>query len=154
MRALKVTLRKIAPRKATVLVRGESGTGKEVVARALHHLSPWAAGPFVAVNCGAIPPGLLESELFGHRKGAFTDAVRDRQGLVEQAAGGTLFLDEIAELSPPSQVKLLRVLQDQRVRRLGDEADVLVDVRMVAATARPLESEVAAGRFREDLFYR
>jgi two-component system response regulator AtoC len=159
MTALKTALAKVAQHKTTVLVRGESGTGKEVVARALHRLSPRGPGapgegPFVAVNCGAIPPGLLESELFGHRKGAFTDAVRDRQGLVEQAAGGTLFLDEIAELPPALQVKLLRVLQDQRIRRLGDDVDVAVDVRVVAATARPLEAEVAAGRFRQDLFYR
>jgi two-component system response regulator AtoC len=154
MRALKAAIARVAPHKTTVLLRGESGTGKEVVARALHRASPRAAAPFVAVDCGAIPPGLLESELFGHRRGAFTDAVRDRQGLVEQAAGGTLFLDEIAELSAPLQVKLLRVLQDQRIRRLGEEADVAVDVRVVAATARPLEAEVAAGRFREDLLYR
>jgi two-component system response regulator AtoC len=156
LQALKATVKKVAPHKATVLVRGESGTGKEVVARALHGLSPRAAGPFVAVNCGAIPAGLIESELFGHRKGAFTDAVRDRTGLVEQSAGGTLFLDEIGELPAASQVKLLRVLQDGRVRRLGDEAgaDTAVDVRVVAATSRALEDEVAAGRFREDLLYR
>jgi two-component system response regulator AtoC len=154
--ALRTSLLKVAPHKTTVLVRGESGTGKEVVARALHRLSPRAGGPFVAVNCGAIPAGLLESELFGHRKGAFTDAVRDRTGLVEQASGGTLFLDEIGELAPALQVKLLRVLEDGRVRRLGDDAaaDVAVDVRLVAATARPLEAEVAAGRFRADLLYR
>jgi two-component system, NtrC family, response regulator AtoC len=158
MLALKGVIARVAPHKTTVLVRGESGTGKELVARAVHALSPRGGpdgGPFVAVNCAAIPAGLLESELFGHRRGAFTDAVRDRQGLVEQAAGGTLFLDEIAELPPPLQVKLLRVLEDQRVRRLGDDdAGVVVDVRVLAATARPLEAEVAAGRFREDLFYR
>jgi two-component system response regulator AtoC len=154
MAALRTMLRKVAPHKATVLVRGESGTGKELVARALHALSPRAAAPFVAVNCGAIPAGLIESELFGHLKGAFTDAVRDRTGLVEQAAGGTLFLDEIGELPPASQVKLLRVLQDGQVRRLGGDADVVVDVRVVAATSRPLEAEVAAGRFREDLWFR
>jgi two-component system response regulator AtoC len=156
MTALKAAVRKMAPHKATVLVLGESGTGKEVVARALHALSPRAAAPFVAVNCGAIPAGLIESELFGHRKGAFTDAVRDRAGLVEEAAGGTLFLDEIGELPAPSQVKLLRVLQDGHVRRLGDDAgaDLVVDVRVVAATSRALEAEVAAGRFREDLMFR
>jgi two-component system, NtrC family, response regulator AtoC len=154
MEALRGTVRKLAPHKATVLVRGESGTGKEVVARALHRLSPRAGAPFVAVNCGAIPAGLIESEVFGHRKGAFTDAVRDRVGLVEQAAGGTLFLDEIGELPGPSQVKLLRVLQDGRVRRLGDDLDAVVDVRIVAATSRALEAEVAAGRFRADLFHR
>ncbi|HVU52254.1 MAG TPA: sigma-54 dependent transcriptional regulator [Polyangia bacterium] len=154
MTALRATLRKVAPHKATVLVRGESGTGKEVVARALHALSPRARAPFIAVNCGAIPAGLIESELFGHTKGAFTDAVRDRTGLVEQAAGGTLFLDEVGELPPASQVKLLRVLQDGHVRRLGADADAVIDVRVVAATSRPLEAEVAAGRFREDLLFR
>jgi two-component system, NtrC family, response regulator AtoC len=154
MTALRTTVRKVAPHKATVLVRGESGTGKEVVARALHGLSPRAAAPFVAVNSGAIPAGLIESELFGHMKGAFTDAVRDRAGLVEQAAGGTLFLDEIGELPAASQVKLLRVLQDGHVRRLGADADVVVDLRVIAATSRPLEAEVAAGRFREDLLFR
>jgi len=154
MAALRVTLRKVAPHKATVLILGESGTGKEMVARAVHALSPRAAAPFVAVNCGAMPVGLIESELFGHLRGAFTDAVRDRVGLVEQAAGGTLFLDEIGELPAPSQVKLLRVLQDGHVRRLGADADAVVDVRIVAATSRALEAEVAAGRFREDLLFR
>jgi two-component system response regulator AtoC len=154
MGALRAALAKVAPHKATVLVRGESGTGKEVVARAVHALSPRAAQAFVAVNCGAIPAGLIESELFGHLKGTFTDAVRDRVGLVEQASGGTLFLDEIGELPAASQVKLLRVLQDGRVRRLGADADVEVDVRIVAATSRDLEAEVAAGRFREDLLFR
>jgi two-component system, NtrC family, response regulator AtoC len=156
MRALKADLRRVAPHKATVLVRGESGTGKEVVAHAVHALSPRASASFVAVNCGAIPAGLIEAELFGHRKGAFTDAVRDRVGLCEQATGGTLFLDEIGELPKPAQVKLLRVLEDGHVRRLGDvaDADVVVDVRVLAATARSLETEVAAGRFREDLMYR
>ncbi|HVZ73074.1 MAG TPA: sigma 54-interacting transcriptional regulator [Polyangia bacterium] len=154
MAALKVAVRKMAPHKATVLVRGESGTGKEVVARALHALSPRAEAPFVAVNCGAIPPALIEAELFGHRKGAFTDAVRDRAGLVERAAGGTLFLDEIGELPAASQVKLLRVLQDGRVRRLGDDDDVEIDVRVVAATSRDLEAEVREGRFRPDLMFR
>jgi two-component system response regulator AtoC len=154
MAALRVALSKVAPHKATVLVRGESGTGKEVVARAVHALSPRAAGPFVAVNCGAIPAGLIESELFGHLKGTFTDAVRDRVGLVEQASGGTLFLDEIGELPAASQVKLLRVLQDGHVRKLGADVDVAVDVRVVAPTSRDLEAEVAAGRFREDLLFR
>jgi two-component system response regulator AtoC len=148
------TLRKIGEFKTTVLVGGESGTGKELIARALHRLSPRKDGPFIAVNCGAIPGPLLESELFGHRKGAFTDASRDRRGLFEEASGGTLFLDEIGELPLALQVKLLRVLQEEEVRRLGDTQDIKVDVRVVAATARDLTAEVARGAFREDLFYR
>jgi two-component system response regulator AtoC len=152
--ALGAAIRKVAPYKATVLVLGESGTGKELIARALHELSPRAEAPFVAVNCGAIPAGLMESELLGHCRGAFTDALRDRAGLLEQASGGTLFLDEIAELPLALQVKLLRVLQDERVRRLGESDERSVDVRLVAATARDLEAEVAAGRFREDLYHR
>jgi two-component system, NtrC family, response regulator AtoC len=148
------TVRKIAEFKTTVLIGGESGTGKELIARAIHRTSPRAQAPFIAVNCGAIPDNLLESELFGHRKGAFTDANRDRKGLFEEASGGTLFLDEIGELPLGLQVKLLRVLQEGEVRRLGDSQDIRVDVRVVAATARDLVAEVSRGAFREDLFYR
>jgi two-component system response regulator AtoC len=148
------TVKKIAEYKTTVLVNGESGTGKELVARALHDQSPRAAGPFVAVNCGAIPESLLESELFGHKKGSFTDAIRDKKGLFEEATGGTLFLDEIGELPLGPQVKLLRVLQEQVIRPVGSVDDHKVDVRVVAATVRDLAQEVREGRFREDLFYR
>jgi two-component system, NtrC family, response regulator AtoC len=148
------TIAKIADYKTTVLISGESGTGKELVARALHRRSSRRGGSFVAVNCGAIPENLLESELFGHKKGAFTDANNDRRGLFEEADGGTLFLDEIGELPIALQVKLLRVLQDEMIRRVGESRDLKVDVRIIAATHRDLGAEVKAGRFREDLFYR
>ena len=148
------TIAKIADFKTTVLVTGESGVGKELVARAIHGRGGRRGGPFVAINCGAIPENLLESELFGHKKGAFTDANADRRGLFEEATGGTLFLDEIGELPLNLQVKLLRVLQEETIRRLGDSRDVKVDVRIIAATHRDLTAEVKAGRFREDLFYR
>jgi two-component system response regulator AtoC len=147
------TISKISEYKTTVLVTGESGAGKELVARAIHRRSK-RSGPFVAVNCGAIPENLLESELFGHKKGAFTDAHHDRHGLFEEATGGSLFLDEIGELPLALQVKLLRVLEDEKIRRLGDTRDVQVDVRIIAATHRDLPTETKAGRFREDLFYR
>ena len=148
------TISKIAEYKTTVLVAGESGVGKELVARAIHHKSTRRGGPFVAVNCGAIPENLLESELFGHKKGAFTDAVQDRRGLFEEADGGSLFLDEIGELPLSLQVKLLRVLEDEKIRRVGDVRDIKVDVRIITATHRDLLAETKAGRFREDLFYR
>ena len=145
---------KIHSNKSSVLITGESGTGKELVARALHTEGNRAGGPFVAVNCGAIPEELMESELFGHVKGAFTGAVVDRLGLFREADGGTLFLDEIGELSLGLQVKLLRVLQDRRVKAVGGTGEVDVDVRVVAATNRELEEEVARGAFRQDLYYR
>ncbi|HEX2731971.1 MAG TPA: sigma-54 dependent transcriptional regulator [Polyangiaceae bacterium] len=148
------TIAKIADYKTTVLITGESGVGKELVARAVHAQSGRAGGRFVAVNCGAIPENLLESELFGHKRGAFTDAIVDRKGLFEEADGGTLFLDEIGELQLGLQVKLLRVLQEETIRRLGDTKDITINVRIVTATHRDLLAEIKAGRFREDLFYR
>jgi two-component system response regulator AtoC len=148
------TIAKVADFKTTVLVNGESGVGKELVARAIHDRSPRKHKPFVAINCGAIPENLLESELFGHKKGAFTDASSDRRGLFEEASGGTLFLDEIGELPLLLQVKLLRVLQEETIRRLGDSKEIKVDVRVIAATHRDLAADAKAGRFREDLFYR
>jgi DNA-binding NtrC family response regulator len=147
-------LARFAPQGVTVLVLGESGSGKEAVARAVHRLSPRASGPFVAVNVPAIPAALAESELFGHARGAFSGADRDRKGLLEEAHGGTVFFDEIGDLPPPLQSKLLRALQEREVRRLGENRPRPVDVRIVSATSRELEKEVEAGRFREDLFYR
>ena len=146
--------RRVAVRNVPVLVEGESGTGKEMVARAIHSASPRRDRPFVAVNCGAIPAELVESELFGHEKGAFTDARQPRKGYFEAANHGTLFLDELGELPGPAQVKLLRAIQEGEVVRLGSSKPLKVDVRIVAATNRTLTEEIAAGRFREDLFYR
>jgi len=154
MASLFEMVRAIAPTSSTVLVTGESGTGKELVARAIHGLSGRTSGPFVSVNCGALPDTLLESELFGYMKGAFTDARQSRKGLFEAAIGGTLFLDEVGETSPPMQVKLLRALQERRIRRVGGTEEIDVDVRVIAATNTPLESLVEQKRFREDLFYR
>jgi transcriptional regulator with PAS, ATPase and Fis domain len=148
------TIRNVAETTATTLVRGESGTGKELVARALHGESARRGGPFVAVNCAALTPSLMESELFGHEKGAFTGAVRDRAGIFQQASGGTLLLDEVAELPLELQAKLLRVIEERAVVPVGGSAPLSVDVRLVAATHRSLRKEVAAGRFREDLMYR
>jgi DNA-binding NtrC family response regulator len=154
MRALCDRLRRIAPTPATVLLTGESGTGKEVAARALHGMSSRAGGPFVPLNCAAIAPELIESELFGHVRGAYTGAQQSREGLFYYARGGTLFLDEVSELPLSAQAKLLRVLEERRIRPVGSEQEIPVDVRVVAATNRDLRAEVAAHRFRQDLYYR
>jgi DNA-binding NtrC family response regulator len=147
-------IQQVAPSKAAVFVTGESGTGKEMVARAIHSLSPRRYGPFIAINCAALPETLIESELFGHKKGAFTGADEHRVGLFEMANGGTLLLDELAEMPIGTQAKLLRVLEDSRVRRLGGKSETTVDVRVVAATNRPPEEAIRKGMLREDLYYR
>ncbi len=144
----------VAPTGSTVLIQGESGTGKEVLARYTHNLSPRADGPFLSINCGALPENLLESELFGHVKGSFTGAVRDKQGLFAAARGGTFFMDEVGEMPPSLQIKLLRVLQEREVIPVGATEAIPVDVRIIAATNRDLEEEVRRGAFRSDLFYR
>ncbi|MCJ0762027.1 sigma 54-interacting transcriptional regulator [Variovorax terrae] len=154
MAELLAEARMIARSDASVLLRGDSGTGKEMLARTIHGASPRAARPFIAVNCGAIPEALLESELFGHMKGAFTDAVANHKGLFQAADGGTLLLDEIGDMPPALQVKLLRVLQEHAVRPLGSSQSVPVDVRILSATHRDLDAAMAAGQFREDLYYR
>src|SRR6266508_1262242 len=154
MREIFAVIQRVAKTDATVLCEGESGTGKELLARAVHSHSPRRSAPFVAINCGAIPETLLESELFGHEKGAYTGAHIQRKGRFELADGGTLFLDEIAEMSVPLQVKLLRFLQERQIERVGGREMIRVDVRVIAATNKDLRSELQAGRFREDLYYR
>lgn len=154
MREIYEQVRQVAPTTATVLVSGESGTGKELVARALHNRSPRKSRPFVTLNCGALPESLLESELFGYERGAFTGALATTAGRIEQADGGTLFLDEVGEMSPKTQIDFLRVLQEREFRRLGGGRPIRVDVRFIAATNKNLEEAVKAGTFREDLFYR
>jgi two-component system response regulator HydG len=154
MRELLTRIIRVAPTDVTVLVTGESGTGKELIARAIHANSKRSARPFVPVNCAAIAETLLESELFGHAKGAFTGAVKLRRGLLEEASGGTFFFDEIGETTPAFQAKLLRVIQEHEIRRVGDNASIPVDVRVIAATNQDLKLAIAERRFREDLFYR
>jgi len=154
MAVVRRIVEKVAVSDTVVFIAGESGTGKELVAHAIHRLSKRAKGPFIKVNCGALTETLLESELFGHEKGAFTGAIKQKLGRFELADGGTLFLDEVGDVPPSMQVKLLRALQEQEFERVGGEAPIKVDVRVISATNKPLEAEIAAGRFREDLFYR
>ena len=154
MKEVLTLARRVADYDTTVLITGETGTGKELIARAIHYNGKRKDGPFIAINCGAIPGALLESELFGHVKGAFTDAIRNKSGLFEEANGGTIFLDEIGELPREMQVKLLRVLQEGEIRKVGDTKSVKSDARVVAATVKDLSAEIKKGSFREDLFYR
>ncbi|RJR27258.1 MAG: sigma-54-dependent Fis family transcriptional regulator [Candidatus Latescibacterota bacterium] len=154
MQEIFITIQKVAPLTTTVLIQGETGTGKELIARAIHFNGPRKNGQLVAINCGAMPPNLLESELFGHKKGAFTGATSDKAGLFEAASGGTIFLDEVGEMPAELQVKLLRALQEGEIRRVGENADRKVNVRVIAATNRDLKEDVAKGLFRSDLYYR
>src|SRR5712691_5816460 len=154
MREVYQRTRLVAPSRANVLLIGETGTGKELIARAIHRLSPRADGPYIRVNCGALSESLLESELYGHFKGAFTGAIDNKTGRFEAAHGGTIFLDEISSMSPKLQVKLLRVLQEHEFERVGEARSIRVDTRVVAATNQLLEDEIEAGRFRDDLYYR
>mgnify|MGYP003336600131 CR=1 FL=1 len=154
MRAVYAQAHQVAPTRSTVILRGESGTGKELIARAVHGLSKVKDGPFVRVNCAALPEGLLESELFGHEKGAFTGAIGRKEGRFELADGGTLFLDEIGDINLSTQVKLLRVLQEREFERVGGTETVRVNVRVIAATNKDMEKAIAEGTFREDLYYR
>src|SRR5262245_7176854 len=154
MRAVFRLTRLVAPTRASVLLVGETGTGKELIARSIHRLSPRADGPYVRVNCGALSESLLESELFGHIKGAFTGAIDNKTGRFEAAHGGTIFLDEISSMSLKLQVKLLRVLQERELERVGESRTIRVDTRVIAATNQFLEDEIDAGRFRDDLYYR
>jgi DNA-binding NtrC family response regulator len=151
---VKSMIDKVAPTDARVLIVGSNGTGKELVARNLHQKSPRSAAPYIEVNCAAIPSELIESELFGHEKGAFTSAIKQHKGKFEQADGGTLFLDEIGDMSLAAQAKVLRVLQEKKLSRVGSDKDIVVDVRVVAATNKNLKEEIAKGTFREDLYHR
>jgi transcriptional regulator with GAF, ATPase, and Fis domain len=151
---MKKLVKRVASSESTVLIRGESGVGKDLIAKAIHHLSPRCGGPFVTINCAALPETLLETELFGHKKGSFTGAIRDKEGLFKVASGGTFFLDEVGNTSLSIQVKLLRVLEEKRITPVGDTKPIDVDVRLIAATNADLEADVRAGRFRNDLFYR
>jgi transcriptional regulator with GAF, ATPase, and Fis domain len=154
MQHVREMISKVAPTDARVLIAGENGTGKELVARAIHENSNRSAGPFIEVNCAAIPSELIESQLFGHEKGSFTSAIKQRKGDFEQAAGGTLFLDEIGDMSLSAQAKVLRALQESKITRVGGEKDISVDVRVIAATNKNLSKEIHKGNFREDLYHR
>src|SRR6184192_1075281 len=154
MQAVFKLIERVADTESTILILGESGTGKELVAKALHYNSRRQFAPFVPVNCSALPENLLESELFGHRRGSFTGAIQDKKGLFQEADGGTIFLDEVGSMSPMLQSRLLRVLQEREVRRVGDNLPIYVNVRVVAATNEPLEKRIKDGTFREDLYYR